>query len=220
MFANRRAAGEALAEALRSVVGRDPLILGVPRGGVPVAFAVWQRLGGDLDIIQPRKIGSPFNPELAIGAVAPDGTRIIDTGLVNHLGVSTRYVESEAARQAVEARRRVQLYRGARPWPSFQGRTVVLVDDGVATGASDQLALRLLRRQAPARLILGVPVAPAETLIRLEAEADQVVCLRTPPDFQAVGQFYADFAPVTDEEVRQLLTQAWGQGAALPQNPS
>ncbi|MDK2881917.1 MAG: putative phosphoribosyl transferase [Bacillota bacterium] len=211
MFKDRHAAGVQLAEALKGKVGPNPLILAIPRGGVQVAYTVWERLGGDLDITQPRKIGSPFNPELAVGAVAPDGTRLIDDRLVDRLGISSEYLEREAERERLEAQRRLRLYRGDRPFPCPAGRQVVLVDDGVATGTTALLALRLLKQQGPERLILAVPVAPPETVERLVREADEVVCLLRPEYFQAVGEFYLDFSPVEDREVINLLKAAWRQ---------
>lgn len=209
MFSDRRAAGEQLAAALAEVAKPNPLILAIPRGGVPVAFPVWRRLGGDLDIIQPRKMGSPFNPELAIGAVAPDGTELRDAALIARLGVGEDYLRREAARQAAEAARRLRFYRGDRPPPRVGGRHVILVDDGVATGITDLLALRLLRRDEPARLTLAVPVGPAESIARLRAVADEVLCLEEPLAFQAVGEYYAAFPPVSDDEVIRLLKAAW-----------
>lgn len=209
MFKDRVAAGLELAEALAGKVGMNPLILAIPRGGVQVAYAVWERLGGELDITQPRKIGSPFNPELAVGAVAPDGTLLIDDLLVERLGVGSEYLRQEAERQRLEGERRLRLYRGDRPLPRPTGREVILVDDGVATGTTALLALRLLRRQDPARLILAVPVGPPETIGKLAREADEIVCLLQPAFFQAVGEFYLDFSPVEDAEVINLLDAAW-----------
>jgi len=211
MFKDRTEAGVQLAEALAGKVGPNPLILAIPRGGVQVAYEVWARLGGELDITQPRKIGSPFNPELAIGAVAPDGTQLIDDCLVERLGVSKDYLSREAERERLEAQRRLGLYRGDRPFPRATGREAILVDDGVATGTTALLALRLLKRQDPERLILAVPVGPPETIERLAREADDVVCLLQPAFFQAVGEFYLDFSPVGDKEVISLLHAAWGQ---------
>lgn len=214
MFKNRAQAGEELATALADWKGRNPLILAIPRGGVPVAFALWRHLGGDLDVTQPRKLRSPANPELAVGAVAPDGTMIIDDVLVERLGVTADYLRQEAARQQAESRRRLELYRGSRPLPAPAGRHVIIVDDGVATGATVLLALRLARQAAPATLLLAVPVAPPDSLARLQQEADQVVCLLAPAFFLAVGQFYEDFRPVSDDEVRRLLQMALGETPA------
>ncbi|MFZ5768662.1 MAG: phosphoribosyltransferase [Bacillota bacterium] len=182
-----------------------PLVLGVPRGGVVVAARVARALGATLDVIVPRKIGAPRNPELAIGAVGPDGQVIIDQGLAELVGASAAYIAKESQRQAQEVRRRLELYRRGLPPPELEGMDVVVVDDGVATGHTVLAALRALRPQRPATLTVAVPVAPPESVARLQEEADRVVCLATPSPFYAVGQFYRHFPQVSDEEVAGLL---------------
>ncbi|MBC7250665.1 MAG: phosphoribosyltransferase [Anaerolineae bacterium] len=210
-FRDRREAGQKLAEALSFLQGqKDVLVLGIPRGGVVVAAEVARALGAPLDVFITRKIGAPGNPELAIGAVASSGELVIDEGLVLGLGVSPRYVEEETERQKQEIARQMTLYRGHRPPPQLTGKTVVLIDDGVATGATTLAALRALRASAPAELILAIPVGPPDTVERLSAEADRVVCLHTPAWFWAVGAFYEDFSQTPDEEVIRLLQEMAG----------
>lgn len=210
-FRDRREAGQKLAEALSFLQGRkDVLVLGIPRGGVVVAAEVARALGAPLDVFITRKIGAPGNPELAIGAVASSGELVIDEELVLGLGVSPRYVEEETERQKQEIARQMTVYRGHRPPPQLTGKTVVLIDDGVATGATTLAALRALRASAPAELILAIPVGPPDTVGRLSAEADQVVCLHTPAWFWAVGAFYEDFSQTPDEEVIRLLQERAG----------
>lgn len=210
-FRDRREAGQKLAEALSFLEGRkDVLVLGIPRGGVVVAAEVARALGAPLDVFITRKIGAPGNPELAIGAVASSGELVIDEGLVLGLGVSPRYVEEETERQKQEIARQMTLYRGHRPPPQLTGKTVVLIDDGVATGATTLAALRALRATDPAELILAIPVGPPDTVERLSAEADRVVCLHTPAWFWAVGAFYEDFSQTPDEEVIRLLQEMAG----------
>lgn len=205
VFSDRVEAGTLLGEKVMALSLRRPLVLGVPRGGVVVAAQVAARLSAPLDVIVPRKIRAPRNPELAIGAVGPEGEVVVDRGLVHLVGASEAYLAEEAARQREEIKRRVDRYRrGLPPWEAA-GKDVVVVDDGVATGYTVVAALRSLKRQAPASLTLAVPVAPAEALPRLRQEADRVVCLATPEPFYAVGQFYRHFPQVSDEEVVELL---------------
>ncbi len=207
-FRDRRDAGQRLAEALAFLKGRkDLLVLGIPRGGVVVATEVARALGAPLDVFIARKIGAPGNPELAIGAVASSGDVVLDERLIAGLRVPADYIEAETARQRQEIARRRAASRGDRPPPEFAGKTVVLVDDGVATGATTLAALRALRAAKPAELILAVPVGPPDTIARLSAEADRVICLHTPEWFWAVGAFYVDFSQTTDEEVVRLLRE-------------
>ena len=217
-FANRKQAGEQLATRLARCKTANPVILALPRGGVPVGFEIAVRLEAPLDVVLVRKIGHPLSPELAVGAIA-EGTTIesvIDEPMVASFGVSTAYLESEIARQKGEIARRRQFYFRDRPRVEIRGRTAIVVDDGIATGATMRAALRAVRQQGPARLILAVPVAPAGTIAALKAEVDDVVCLDTPEDFQAVGCFYADFRPVEDETVIELLNRAAEQRGAAP----
>jgi len=207
-FRDRHEAGQLLAKELVTLRGReDVIVLGVPRGGVVVAYEVARALGAPLDVYITRKIGAPQNPELAIGAVASDGTLVLDHDLIERIGVSDRYVQEETARQRQEIKRRLAAYRGSRPEADLHGKTVVLVDDGVATGATTLASLRAIKARQPAQLILAVPVGPEDTIQVLASEADQVVCLYTPDLFWAVGAFYSAFDQTTDAEVIQLLQE-------------
>lgn len=205
MFADRRDAGRKLAAGLQHLKKPGVIVLGIPRGGVVVAAEAAAALDALLDITVPRKIGAPFNPELAVGAVAPDGTVFFDEALIAHAGIDLKDLEQQAARELREIGRRLALYRGGRPDPECSGRTVILVDDGIATGYTVQAALRSLRQQKPERLVLAVPVAPRDFLARPCPDADEVVCLLAPEDFHAVGQFYADFRQTGDQEVIAAL---------------
>ncbi len=226
LFRDRREAGEQLAAALQVYRERRPSVLAIPRGGVVVGYAVAAALDAPLDVVVPRKLRAPGNPELAIGAVAYDGTVYLDEALVGTLRVADDYLRDEIAQQTGEVLRRMHLYRGDRPPPDLSGRTAVVVDDGMATGATMIAALRAVRAMRPDRVVAGIPVAPPDSTERLRGEADDVVCLHAPPIFYAVGQFYDDFAQTTDEEVTALLRQretalkegpgAWGLGANDP----
>ncbi|MBS1251989.1 MAG: putative phosphoribosyl transferase [Anaerolineales bacterium] len=188
--------------------GDDVLVLALPRGGVPVGYEVAQALDASLDVFVTRKIGAPGNPEFAIGAVASDGTLVLDEEVITELAVSGDYVDAETQRQLDEVERRVAVYRGDRPRPQTQGRTVILVDDGVATGSTVRASLRALRASDPGRLILAVPVGPPRTIQELRALADEVVALSTPEPFWAIGRFYEVFGQTRDEEVVKLLEAA------------
>ena len=206
-FQDRHEAGRLLAKELDSFRGnKDVVVLGIPRGGVVVASEVAQALGAPLDIYITRKIGSPHNPELAIGAVASDGTLVLDQTLIGHVGASVAYVQQETELQRKEIERRLSAYRGDRPELELKDKTVILVDDGVATGSTVLAGLRAIRQRQPKQLILAVPVGPADTLQTLKEEADQVVCLYTPEIFWAVGAFYAVFDQTSDAEVIRLLS--------------
>jgi len=181
------------------------IVLGVPRGGVVVAHEIAKSLNVPLDVYITRKIGAPYNPELALGAVASDGTLFLDQDLIRSMGVPDDYVQAETGRQRREISRRLEAYRGTRPEPEIQGKTVVLVDDGVATGATILASLRALRQRRPARLILAVPVGPQDVLRSLAHEADEVVYLDAPEAFWAVGAFYDVFDQTSDAEVIRLL---------------
>lgn len=205
MFDDRTDAGERLADV---VDGRDvaaDVVLAIPRGGLPVGRAVADRLGVPLDVVAARKIGAPGNPELAIGAVASDGTRWLNDRLIDDLGVDEAYVEEGAEAEREAAEEKVRRYRADRDPLALAGKTVLLVDDGVATGATTIACLRQVRNAGAERVVLAVPVAPPETIERLLEEADEVVAVETPPDFRAVGQFYASFGQVSDEEAMTYL---------------
>jgi len=191
VFADRSDAGRQLAGQLLALAEERPLVIGLPRGGVPVADEVAARLGAPLEILAVRKLGALHNPEYGIGAIAEGGTRVFDQ-----------------ERETVELRRRVEAYRGDREPLSLRDRTVIVVDDGVATGVTDTAALREVHRHRPRRLILAVPVCPPDSLARLREEADQILCLVAPPRLQGVGQWYADFSQVADDEVIDILARA------------
>lgn len=205
LFKNREEAGRRLAERLAREDLPDGLVLGIPRGGVVVAAAVARALNLPLDIIVPRKIGAPGNPEYAIGAVTQDGTVIYNPALLRSMRLEEAALKRQVEAEIREIERRMTLYRGTRVPPDCQGRTVILVDDGIATGYTVLAALRSLRRAGARKTVLAVPVAPPESLQRLEPEVDRLLCLESPADFYAVGQFYLDFGQTTDEEVIALL---------------
>lgn len=205
LFADRRDAGRHLAAALGHLRDRRPIVIAVPRGGVVVGHEVATHLRAPLDVIVPRKLRAPFNPELAIGAVAEGGAVFIDEGTAR--GIGAVYMAQEIAAQRAEIARRVQVYRGGRALPPLEDRVAIVVDDGIATGATMIAALRAVRAPAPARLVAAVPVAPPDSIARLAREADEVVCLVAPAVFHAVGQFYKNFTQVDDREVTALLTE-------------
>ena len=207
LFQNRWEAGSKLAAELQDLAGSDSLVLGVPRGGVVVAYEVARALGAVLDVYIARKLGAPGDEELALGAVASDGTVVLDAALIRQMGVSQRYVQAETERQRAEILRRLSLYRNQRPLPQLKGKTVIVVDDGVATGSTTLAALRALRKQNPGQLVLAVPVGPADVIERLKGEADRVVCLATPEPFWAVGRFFAEWSQLSDQDVADILNR-------------
>jgi putative phosphoribosyl transferase len=204
IFVDRIETGKKLASELKEYSG-NAVVLAIPRGGVIVGYEIAHKLKVPLDIIVPRKIGAPQNPELAIGAVTKDGTTILDRGLVEFLDVSEGYIEEETERQRLEIRRRLTFYRRNIAFPNLKSRNVIIVDDGIATGATIQAALSSVRKKNPKSVIIAVPVGPLSTINALKREADRVVCLYTPASFSAIGQFYRDFAQTTDDEVITLL---------------
>ncbi len=208
-YADRRDAGRQLGAALERFRSTNPVILGVPRGGVVIAEEVRAAIGGDLDLVVARKLGAPGNPELAIGAVAADGVPYVDEYLARRLGVTPDRLEAEVVRQTEEVHRRLAEYRGDRPPVEIAGRAVIVVDDGVATGATLRTALRQVRRQQPAELCCAVPVGPEDTLLHLGEDVDEVVCPLRPPIFRAVGEWYDDFRQVSDAAVMEILARAW-----------
>ncbi|MCV7280963.1 phosphoribosyltransferase [Mycolicibacterium flavescens] len=204
-YRDRRDAGEMLAAELESYRDRDAVVLGLARGGVPVGWQVARALGAPLDVFLVRKLGVPQWQELAMGALASGGGVVINDNLVRSLGIRDEDIEAAIARETEELHRRERAYRGDRPPADIENRVVILVDDGIATGASMLAAVRAVRAQNPARVVVAVPVGPASTCSELAREADDVVCASTPPGFEAVGQVFEDFHQVTDDEVRELL---------------
>lgn len=207
-FRDRREAGNALAERLVEFAGPSTIVVGLARGGVPVAAAVAQRLGAPLDILVVRKIGSPLSKELALGAVTADGERLIDPTMVQRLGVPQAWVEWAATEEQRRALRQERQFRAFSPPLSFRNRTVIVVDDGLATGATMRMALKSIRTKEPRILVAAVPVAAPEAIEELESEADSVVCLLAPKGFRAVGEYYQDFTQVEDATVIELLGTA------------
>ena len=208
-FANRAEAGRLLADKLLAYAGRpDVLILALPRGGVPVAFEVAERLGAPLDIFLVRKLGVPFHQELAMGAIASGGVCLLNDDVVQSLRISRKTIDTVAQRERHELERREHDYRRGTTPPAIAGRTVILVDDGLATGASMRAAVAAVKLAHPARTVVAVPVAAVETADALEAEVDQLVCVERIEDFCAVGEWYDDFSQVTDAQVRLLLQRA------------
>ena len=209
IFQDRADAGRQLAEELLSYAGRDDVIvLGLPRGGVPVAFEVAQRLGLPLDVFAVRKLGVPGHEELAMGAIAPGGVRVLNEDVLHVIPDAQAIVEMVAAIEGEELERRERNYRSDRPPPDLKDRIVILIDDGLATGATMRAAVAALRQQGAAKIIVAVPVGAPSTCQDLKNCADEVICLQTPVAFIGVGQYYADFSQTTDEEVRELLAQA------------
>jgi len=203
-FTDRNEAGNKLALALEDFKGNG-IVLAIPRGGVIVGYVIAGKLGLPLDVIIPRKIGAPNNPELAIGAVAEDGTAILDNNLIRYLGVSTKFIIEETERQKKEIHRRLRLYRQDGGYPNVKGLDVIVVDDGIATGSTMKAALASVKNRGAHSVTVAVPVGPPQTIEELEKMADRVVCLYKPEFFQAIGQFYSDFSQTQDEEVIELL---------------
>jgi predicted phosphoribosyltransferase len=207
LFRDRHDAGRRLAERLRPIPG-DVLVLGLPRGGIPVAYEVARALQAPLDVFVVRKLGVPGQEELAMGAIATGNVRVVNHDVVDALRIPPRILDQVAESEARELERRERSYRDARPAPSVAGKTVILVDDGLATGSTMRAAVAALRQLGPARIVVAVPVAAVSTCQELGAEVDEVVCLATPEPFLAVGRFYEDFSQTTDDEVRALLAEA------------
>jgi putative phosphoribosyl transferase len=207
MYADRADGGRALAAALAAHRGTAPVVLGIPRGGVPVAVVVARALEGELDVVVARKLGAPLQPELALGAVAADGSRFLNDEVIAMLGVDESYLRRITAEQRAEAQRRELRFRGGRVPAPLQGRTVILVDDGLATGATMRAAIRSVRARKPGRLVVAVPVGPADTCDAIAGEVDEVVCPAKPAPFGAVGLYYRHFGQVEDDEVVRLLAE-------------
>jgi putative phosphoribosyl transferase len=212
ILANREDAGRQLASHLLRYAHReDVIVLGIPRGGVPVAYQVARALDLPLDVFVLRKLGVPGREELAFGAIGSGGVRVLDREIVAALGLSQLDIEAVTRAEKIELTRRERLYRGGRPPLDVRGKTVILVDDGIATGSSLRAGVLALRQMQPAAIVIAAPVAPPSTVNRLRPEVDDIVCVETPGTFYGVGQFYGDFLQVSDEEVNELLDRAWRQ---------
>jgi putative phosphoribosyl transferase len=205
-FRDRTQAGHLLANRL-SLYKDHPevLVLGLPRGGVPVAYEIARELHAPLDVFVVRKLGVPWHPELAMGAIASDGVEVLNVDVVTAYNIPPHVIRAVAEQEGQELQRRLRHYRGNRPLPQLKDRTIILVDDGLATGSTMRAAISAVRQQQPRAVVVAVPVAAASTCEELKAEVDQIVCLQTPPDFSAVGLWYQDFSQTSDEEVRRLL---------------
>ncbi|WP_066384231.1 MULTISPECIES: phosphoribosyltransferase [unclassified Anabaena] len=209
LFQNRTTAGQTLASNLGEYVNQpDVIVLALPRGGVPVAFEVAQALNAPLDVLVVRKLGVPNQEELAMGAIASGGVRIINQQIVNELNFSEEVIARVAAQEQRELERREAMYRGDEPFPELQGRTVILVDDGLATGATMWAAVLAVRQKQPKEIVIAVPVAASETCQQLENKVEKIVCAATPSPFYSVGMWYEEFPQTTDEQVRELLKKA------------
>jgi putative phosphoribosyl transferase len=216
IFRNRIDAGDRLTEKLEHYAGRsDVIVLALPRGGVPVGYEVARGLAAPLDVFLVRKLGVPGREELAMGAIASGGVRVLNEDVMSELQIQQQWVDVVAARELEELRRREAAYRDGRSAPDVRGKTVILVDDGLATGASMRAAVAALRKLGPARIVVAVPVGAQQTCDEFRDVADEVVCAETPDPFYAVGSWYADFDQTTDDEVRALLADA-NRPAAAP----
>jgi len=209
LFVDRYDAGRRLAAKLEPFRNDRPIILALPRGGVPVGYAIAQALGAPLEVLTARKLGAPGAPELAIGAIA-SGTTLLNSELIARLGVSQDYLARVLEQEAATMARQEAQFRGTRPFPDVAGRTVIVVDDGLATGATAQAALESVRRRNPGRIVFAAPVCAPASEFSLQGRADVVVCLEAPPDFRAVGEWYEDFSPTSDAEVMQCLGASQG----------
>jgi predicted phosphoribosyltransferase len=204
-FADRRDAGRRLAGLLERLVDDDVVVLGLPRGGVPVAFEIALALSAPLDVIVVRKLGAPHQPELAMGAIGEDGVRVVDDGVVRSVGATDAEIAAIEVRERAELARRARQFRGDVAPVAIKGRTAVIVDDGIATGSSARVACRIVRARGASRLVLAVPVAPERWTRELRGEADEFVCVSAPRWYRSVGEWYRDFSQTTDEEVNRCL---------------
>ncbi|HEX5975220.1 MAG TPA: phosphoribosyltransferase, partial [Rubrobacteraceae bacterium] len=207
-FEDREDAGRRLAERLTRYRDERPVVFALPRGGVPVGYEISRSLGAPLDVFVSRKLGAPGQPEFGIGAVAPGGVRVLNGNVVERLGIPDDYLEAVTRKELAEVERRLKHFRGDRPEPEVRDRTVILVDDGLATGVTARAAVEALRRLGPRRLILAAPVCAAQTTELLAPEVDELVCLEAPSDLGAIGFWYGDFSQTSDEEVIELLEKA------------
>ena len=224
LYADRGEAGRALAAAVKKELAKElvsgrPLVLAIPRGGVPIGRDVAAALDAELDLVVPRKLGAEGNPEYAIGAVMHDGTLYLNPEALRTTGASPEYIEAEKSREMKEAARRLEAYRDGRREPVLSGRVVIVVDDGIATGATMIAALRWVRSRGARFVVAAAPVAPPSTVEELKGEADRVVCPYTPEPFYAIGAFYENFAQVSDEEVEEILQEYWGRPLRGPRAP-
>jgi putative phosphoribosyl transferase len=215
-FVDRHDAGRRLAERLRPLASEKTVVLGLPRGGVPVAFEVAQSLHAPLDVLLVRKLGVPFQPELAMGAIGEDGVRVLNDRVLAQVGVKADELRDTENRERLELKRRAERYRGRRPRVDLTGCTAILVDDGVATGATARAACEVARLHGASRVVFAAPIAPPSAIEQLRSEADEVIVLETPARFYAIGQFYADFSQTPDDEVVRLLAAAHKDGADPP----
>jgi predicted phosphoribosyltransferase len=214
-FRDRADGGRQLGKQLKGRKLRDPLVLAIPRGGVATGLTLARELGAELDVVLSRKLRAPFQPEFAIGAIAEDGQMILNSGAVEASGASAEYLEREKLHQLGEISRRRKLFRAVRPAAPIAGRSVIVTDDGIATGSTMIAALQAVRAQQPHELIMAVPVAPPERLEQMRHLCDEAVCLFAPEDFYAVGQFYEEFYTVEDEEVVRMLRESAPAGAPV-----
>jgi putative phosphoribosyl transferase len=219
-FRDREDAGRQLAEALTALRDENPVVLGLPRGGVPVAYEVARTLEAPLDVVVVRKLGVPFQPELGMGAVGEEGARVINQSVVHMAGVTDEELGKVESRERAEVEARARRFRGDQPPVSISGRTAIVVDDGIATGGTARAALRVVRARGAARVVLAVPVAPVDVIEALEMEADEAICLMAPPEFFAIGQWYADFVQVPDTQVVELLHRAAEEFADMAGTPA
>ena len=204
-FTDREEAGKLLGRELSEYRGQNVVVLGIPRGGIVLARGIARELGAEIDIVLAHKLGTPGHQELAMGSVSEDGRLFLNQGVVREFDVSELSIQQEKARQLAEIKRRTDLIRRIKPKIPLQGRIVIVTDDGVATGATTQAALWAVRLEQPKKLIAAMPVGPEDTISRLAEDVDEMLCLRVPPLFAAVGQFYQQFGPVADEEVLSIL---------------
>ena len=211
LFNDRVEAGRKLAEALKGFEGKDVVVLGIPRGGVVVANEVAEALGAPLDVVITRKIEAPGEPEYALGAVTQEGDVIMDRQAAESLGASREYLDAQVRQKKEEVKERMRRFRGEAPYPSLAGRVVIIVDDGIATGSSVGAAVMSVKKRNPKEVVVAVPVAPADTVEMLSEDGNHVVCLETPGEFLAIGEFYSKFDQVEDGEVRRILDESWAR---------
>lgn len=211
LFSDRVEAGRKLGAALSKFKGEDVVVLGIPRGGVVVAGEVARALGAQLDVVITKKIEAPGEPEFALGAVTQDGEVIMDRQAAESLGASKEYLDAQVAQKKREVKERLERLRGGAAYPNLEGRVVIIVDDGIATGSSVSAAVMSVKRRHPKAIVVAVPVAPEDAVQTLAADGNQVVCLETPVEFMAIGEFYSNFDQVEDGEVKRILDESWAR---------